>query len=126
MSDPFKDFINDQLAECVRCQKMCRIAGPSNPDARLLKYATATEVKQDGGLCADCATTQFLRGIETIMYGLENNGVKILLDPRVQKQFGELMAVGKADADPAEVNWQRVVENWDLPFPKKKGKKKKR
>lgn len=126
MSDPFEDFINDELAECIRCKKMCRIAGPPNPEARLLKYATAADVKQEGGLCADCAATQFLQGVETIMSGLFLHGTQILLDLHVQEQFSEIMIIGKADADPAEVNWQRVVENWNLPFPKKKGRGKRK
>jgi len=29
------------------------------------------------------------------------------------------MRVGLADAKPDEINWERIVENWDLPFPKK-------
>ena len=29
------------------------------------------------------------------------------------------MRVGSADAQPDEIDWNRIVENWDLPFPKK-------
>lgn len=119
--DAFRELI-DNIAECKRCEKPCKVAGPPNPDARLMPYATAEEAKKRG-LCADCAASAFIKGIPTLMYGIELNGIKMLLDTRVQQQFSQIMIVGKADARPDEVNWQRVVDNWDLPFPgKRKGK----
>lgn len=121
--DAFAELI-DGLAECTRCGKLCKVAGPPNPDARLMPYATAKEAKERG-LCADCAATAFIKGIETLMYGIGLNDVKMLLDQRVQQQFSQIMIVGKADAKPDEINWQRVVDNWELPLPKaKRGKRK--
>jgi len=116
--DAFTEYI-ENLCECTRCGKLCKVAGPPNPEARLMPYATAEEAKKRG-LCADCAATVFIQGVETLMYGIKLNGVKILLDPHVQKGFGEVMVIGKADARPAEVNWQRVVDNWELPLPKRR------
>ena len=116
--DAFAELI-ENLAECTRCGKLCKVAGPANPKARLMPYATSAEARERG-LCADCAATAFLKGTPTLMYGIEANGVKMLLDPRIQKGFGEVMVIGKADAKPGEVNWQRVVDNWELPLPKRK------
>lgn len=124
MMDAFTDFISD-LAECTRCRKLCKVASPPNPEARLMPYATAEEARERG-LCADCAAAAFIKGVETLMYGIEKNGVSMLLDPRIQKAFGEVMVIGKADAHPAEVNWQRVVDNWELPVPNKRKRSKRK
>lgn len=117
--NPFTEFIG-ALAECTRCKRLCALAGPPTPEARLLRFATADHVAEFGGLCVDCATTGFLKAIEIVPATIERHGVAMLLNPHVQKQFITLMISGKADARPDEINWQNVVDNWDLPFPKKK------
>jgi len=54
-------------------------------------------------------------------------GKEMLLDPRVQQQFAGLLQTGNADAKPSEINWQRVYDNWELPFQKvRKSSKRKR
>jgi len=78
--------------------------------------------------CVDCAVTDFFKNRSPLAELLSMNplGTKMLLDPRVQKQFAGLMQAGNADAKPEEINWQRVVENWDLPFPTKRRKARKK
>lgn len=76
----------------------------------------------ENALCADCAATALIKTVEALMWGIEKNGVRMLLNPTVQQSFAEVMKVGRADATPEEINWQRVVENWELPVPKQKGK----
>lgn len=124
--DPFEEFINDMSnldrAFCSRCGSLCKIGPKPGEDARLLKRATKKEAKT--GLCTNCAATAFLMTVEPIMYGLDKNGVKTLLDSRVQKQISAIMKSGKADADFSEINWQLVVDNWELPFAKPKKKRK--
>lgn len=115
--------LKKELAKCVRCGKLCVVGGPPNPEARLIPYATAQEAKTQG-LCADCAVAVFIKAQPALMFGIELNGTKMLLDSRVQQRFGEIMVIGKADAKLEEVNWQRVVDNWELPIPKP-GKRKK-
>lgn len=108
---------------CDRCGFPCQAQGPGNPDARLLRRATADE-----GLCVSCATTSVLQGIETLRDGINKNGVKILLRADVQERFALVMQAGNADAKPEEIDWRRVVAQWELPFPKprKKGKARRR
>jgi hypothetical protein len=48
------------------------------------------------------------------MAGIEKNGVNILRLPMIQEQFTGLLDAGQSDASPDEVDWDRVVENWDL------------
>ena len=98
---------------CARCGFPCRPSSPVHPDARLLQRA------QDG-VCPSCATTQFLMSIETVMYGIEKNGVGMLLRQDVQKQFASVMQAGNADVSPEEIDWQWVIAQWDLPFPNKR------
>jgi len=50
---------------------------------------------------------------------LAESGPKNLLYPHIQEQFTGLMRVGLADAQPDEIDWNKIVENWDLPFPHK-------
>lgn len=42
--------------------------------------------------------------------------------------FALVMQAGNADAKPEEIEWRRVIAQWELPFPKshKKGKAKRR
>jgi len=50
---------------------------------------------------------------------LAESGPKGLAYPHIQEQFAALMKVGLADALPDEINWNLIIENWDLPFPSK-------
>ncbi len=103
---------------CSRCGVPCKLAAEATEDARLLKHAIAPEMS---GFCPDCAVTDFFKHHSMFTQLMEMNpiGKAMLLDPRVQQQFASLLQTGKADAKPEEVNWQRVYDNWDLPFPKR-------
>lgn len=106
-----------QTANCTRCGALCKVAQTSNPEARLLRHSTVAS-----GYCPDCAVADFLQNQSQLAQLMEINpvGKQMLLDPRVQQQFAGLLTTGQADAAPAEINWQRVYDNWELPF---KGKK---
>lgn len=113
--------MTSQPIPCTRCGKLGQAGPPPNPEGRLMVYAQTAK----NALCADCTATAFIKSTETLMYGVNLHGSKILLDPRIQQQFAKLMAVGKADATPEEIDWQRVVDNWELPIPKQSGKSRK-
>jgi hypothetical protein len=49
-----------------------------------------------------------------------------LLAPHVQQQFTRLMVAGNADAKPGELNWQRIVDNWELSFKKQSRRRRQR
>ena len=106
--------MNEQIVLCPRCFLACRIGGkPSNPDARPLKLAKSVK----HGLCANCAFTAFIKSIEVFGYGIARNGVGVFRDPRIQKDFASLFAIGESDADISEIDWEVVIENWDLAIP---------
>ena len=71
-----------------------------------------------GGLCVNCAVHDWLRNtypVNQILAGMKNP--QCLLLPYLQDQFISIMKVGNADAVPDEINWQAIVDNWDLPWP---------
>jgi hypothetical protein len=39
-------------------------------------------------------------------------------EPAAQAQFAQAMRSGQADAEPGELDWQRIVDNWHLPEPR--------
>lgn len=96
---------------CIRCGRPCRPGQSQNPEARPFKRA-------EQGLCADCAVTEFLTcpDVEPLTQGILRNGIEILRNPNIQKQFGEILKVGKSDLQADEINWDVVIFNWDLPF----------
>ena len=99
---------------CERCEAVCRVAGPRNPDAKMLRH-----LKEGRGLCVNCAVHDWLRNTYPPNILLAQSGPKVLLYPHIQEQFAGIMRIGLADAMPDEIDWERIVENWDLPFPTK-------
>jgi hypothetical protein len=102
-----------QVGACERCGMHVRLAGPRNPDAKLLRRA-----KEPRGLCINCAVHDWMRNTYPVNSILDEGGPKILLHESVRQQFNAIMALGGADARPDEINWNLIVENWDLPFAK--------
>jgi hypothetical protein len=100
-----------QVTFCQRCGAMVRLAGPGRKDAKMLRYA-----KQPKGYCASCAVHDWLRNTYPVNIQLAESGPKILLHEGIRKMFSDIMRAGNADAKPDEINWNLIVENWELPF----------
>lgn len=97
-----------KIKPCPRCGKECVAAKTGNQNARPLR-------KSDDGMCLECAAT-------SVLLSLPSAGMcpkEAMLAPHVQAQFEAVLRVGNADPEAYQLNWNRVVENWDLPFPKK-------
>lgn len=101
-----------KIVKCKRCQANCRLGPVGNPKAKMLRYSNK-------GLCINCAVHDWLRNTYPINMQLAEYGSKGLLLPHIQKQFAGIMRIGFSDAKPDEIDWNLVVENWDLPFPHK-------
>jgi len=71
------------------------------------------------GLCVNCAVHDWLRNTYPCNMFLAESGPGSLVYPHIQEQFAGIMRVGMADAMPDEINWDLIIENWDLPFPHK-------
>lgn len=106
--------MSDNVISCKRCGAHCRVAGPRNPNAKMLRRS-----REPRGLCINCAVHDFLRNTYPANMLLAEFGPKGLLYPHIQKEFTGIMQVALADAQPDEIDWERIVENWDLPFPHK-------
>ena len=101
------------VVECQRCGARCRISGQPGKKARMLRFV------EGPGLCVNCAVHDWLRNTYPPNILLAQSGPKVLLFPHIQQQFAEIMRIGFADAKPDEIDWQKIVENWELPFPNK-------
>ena len=102
--------MTDQICPCSRCGRPCRVGPPPNPDARLLRRATAPS-----GYCAGCAATQWLKTTDPIAGLIEARGPEMLRNEIVRNQFGAILRSGMSDATLAEIDWEAVVANWSLP-----------
>ena len=106
-------FLFNNDIHCDRCNVRCKVAEPPNPKAKMLRRSKGK------GLCVNCAVHDWLRNTYPCNILLAQSGAKSLIHPHVQEQFAEIMKVGMADAMPDEIDWNLIIENWDLPFPSK-------
>lgn len=101
-------------ANCERCGAQLKVDAVPGSNAKMLRRS-----KEPKGLCVNCAIHDFLRHTYPPNILLAQSGPKVLLIPHIQKQFAEIMLAGFADAQPDEIDWNRIVDNWELPFPQK-------
>ena len=108
--NPLDAFVRQMgIVRCSRCGVACAVRPiESHPDLRLLKRASTAE-----GTCASCAITAVIKATPVLLRGIEKNGVDILLRQDVQTAFGQVLTVGNSDAQLDDIDWARVVENWD-------------
>lgn len=107
--------------KCQRCGTPCE-PGTPDPRAELLRLSDST------GLCRECAVTQVFKdrqhgvSLEQVLQGSNLDGEPrrriqdSMLDPANQRNFAEILTAAHAQVDLAEIDWPRVVANWDLPF----------
>ena len=99
---------------CERCGAKLKVDAMPGSKAKMLRRS-----KEPKGLCINCAVSNWLRNTYPPNILLAQSGPEILLFTHIQEQFAEIMKVGFADARPDEIDWQRIVDNWELPFPNK-------
>jgi len=98
---------------CVRCGKACKPGESTNPEARPFRRAKK-------GLCENCVVTHFLLcdDMEAVRVGLLRNGIEVLKNPNIQKQFARMMEVGGSELPMERIDWDTVINQWDMPFPR--------
>ena len=98
------------VSSCQRCGRAA-LSRDGNPDARMMRHARK-------GCCVDCAAVIFLQQLENMAGGKllppGHTWAEALRLPHVQEQFAALMTAGNADASPDEIDWERVIELWDI------------
>lgn len=136
-----------QFKNCIRCQKRCRVVAKVNPNANLFVRGDA----KTGKYCVECLIVDFFKNCEhgpSSAMGKEyfdhsapwpewrkevgdkekRFDPETLRDPTVQQQFNAIILAAQrehnAELAPGEFDWDEVIANWHLPFPEKKGKKK--
>jgi len=92
---------------CPRCNVALQEQSSHNADAQLLRRDTVA----NGGMCVECAVTQFIKSNPALMIGIRAHGECMLLAPHIQAGFAALLRAGNADATISEVNWSKVVGN---------------
>lgn len=107
-----------QTCLCERCGRKCRTADAPSPPSKLIRKSTVPR-----GCCVDCAITCFIKTgpLADVMGGVHSapgfNLADVLRMPHMQTQFAAVFrAAGCADVA-TEIDWERVIANWDLPAP---------
>lgn len=99
-------------SHCKRCGRPVR-GSKGSPGARMLRRAKV-------GFCVECGIVNFLQQLGN-MYGgglLESGNVaEALRLPHVQAQFAAALKAGHSDATPEEIDWERVIDVWDVAPP---------
>ena len=104
------------VCQCERCKARCRVAPDRNPQAKMLRKSAVPK-----GLCVNCAAHDWLRNTypANMILAESQHGPRILMHVSVREQFAEIMQGQNADAKPDEINWNLMIENWELPWPHK-------
>jgi hypothetical protein len=111
--------ILDNTVPCARCGVLCRVTGKKpTEEARIARYATNGTVAAGTATCLTCALTGWLKASPLADLITPDK----LRDPRVQKHMEELYdsASGSNDGSSTEIDWNALIANWDLSFPKAK------
>lgn len=108
---------SSEIGQCSRCGEKLRVDPNRNPDARMLRRAKTAD-----GVCVNCALRAWFE-IAGEVGAIRDLDPKQLLIPMIQEQMGRVIRAAKADADPAEIDWTKLVRDWDLPLDKGKPKR---
>lgn len=100
-------------SSCDRCGRKA-VGERGSPDAKIFRRA-------ERGHCAECHVVTIIQTLSN-MHGAGTlpTGERLresLRLPHVQQQFYALMRAGSADAVPSEIDWDRVIEVWDIAPP---------
>ena len=95
---------------CDRCKRPLRVADRRREDSAPFRLA-----KEPKGECPDCVMTAFLYNTYPLNLQLDQTGPQLLLNPMIRDAFLMSGILDKCDLTIDEINWQRVVDNWNLP-----------
>lgn len=101
------------LAKCDRCAVQLRVAESRREDSRPFRKAAVPE-----GLCPDCVMTEFLYNTYPVNMIINERGPEMLLNAesmRMALLSSGVMDPAHCEMDVNEINWRRVVDNWNLP-----------
>ncbi len=120
-----------QTANCDRCKRLLQVATIRKETSRPFRKSLVPK-----GLCPECVVTEFFYNTYPVNMLIDEAGPEILLregvagwsDPDVPAglPFVAQALVGsgimkECEMDIREIDWVRLVENWNLPVKTKKG-----
>lgn len=109
MTQPAFSFVH--RTPCQRCGVSCRINSIPGSKAKMLKRGSTPK-----GLCVNCAVHDTLRNLYPANLILARSGPKGLVLPHIQQQFFAIVQMAGTDATFEEIDWQAIIDHWDLPF----------
>ncbi|HZP02635.1 MAG TPA: hypothetical protein VFD30_20460 [Terriglobia bacterium] len=95
---------------CERCGALIQLSPTRNPESKPFRLAAVPK-----GVCADCVMTQFLYNTYPINMQIDEAGPELLLKPGITDAFVMCGLLEGCDLKIEEINWRRVVANWNLP-----------
>lgn len=111
-----------RLAFCLRCQKPCVI---SDAPAPAVDYGgfTLRPATSETGLCAECAAHWWLLTVDGIRWALVDGfhaalahaGPDLFRREPVQAELAGVL--GKMHPALAMLDWERLIDQWGLPWP---------
>lgn len=117
------------VTSCARCGVPCALAPPET-DREGVAILRGLSRRGVPGVCTACNATAFLQDPDypsSFILGEmppEKRAACLRL-PHFQDQFCAVVNAQHAGVglDPRLVDWERVIQNWDLPHPKKSRRK---
>ncbi len=103
---------SSEVGQCARCGERLRVAHDRNLEARMLRHAKTAD-----GVCVNCAVREWFE-VAGEVGAIRDLDPKQFLIPMIQEQMARVFRAANADADPSEINWVKVVREWDLPLAK--------
>ena len=97
-------------ANCERCGIALQVAAARSEESAPFRRADVPK-----GFCADCVFTQFLYNTYPINMQLDRSGPQVLLHPEMRQAILLCGLLNRCDMNVDELDWQRIVDNWDLP-----------
>jgi len=109
-----REYSHLAINHCTRCDAACTVDPKPGSQARILRRSRTPE-----GLCVNCAVHDQLRHLYPANLILAGSGPAGLALPHIQRQFYAIARSVGTDAEFDEIDWQRIIDNWDMPFPTK-------
>lgn len=101
-------------AVCLRCERPVKVNPIPGSKATWLRRAATPK-----GLCASCAVHDHLRHLYPANLTLARSGPQLLAHPQIQQMYFDLLQMTGTDVTREEIDWQAIIDHWDLPFPTK-------
>lgn len=102
------------IVHCARCAKSCLIRSPALPQADTSGLATLQPARHARGLCEECAAHWWIFSRDGLRWALTDSP-ELLALPAVQAELSRLL--GWMHPALSRLDWARLLDQWDLPWP---------